>query len=672
MPDRLSIANLLSWLQIDRRNDAIKLCLEAERLRRRRHFSQAIEIVQQAVDLVWHDFEMLGLTLVYSSAIRSAACLPREELTATREIQRAVRNLQLASHNGVIAQLIAAQIQAQMRSTDGRPAALAQLERARPALQKLLTKAHEFKRPQQINLYEQLLTDIAARIEQLTRSLAVKPYVPSTPRSNQRTPPPATVQLTIPTQLIWRDALDQKYTVIPGRLVVDEIEAKYLVIEKRLHELHPVRTGAANQDPHYLRCTQHYAVIAIEGHPEQHVLVREQTQPDQTGQFIAVRDAVNRKMWIDEVTSLPPYTDVHIIGARRQWNLSTTKPPQVLGGPTLDPDIIGVVIAIVMPLAEPINFRCADLSNVNLGGALLDKADFTAVNLQNANLTRAKLEAASLAEAQLSGVQARWANLSKADLRETTGSSATCLRQATLIEAQLCHARLSKVDLRQANAESADFNHANLRGADLAGGTYSQANFADANLEGANLCGADLRGAALQQARLHFSQTDSKTQMEADCWRIWFAVNQHPQPQPTVMVGSFSGASLEGIHLEKMNLMSASFARADLKQANLSGARLYHVSLEEANLEEAELSLAHLNKANLNSAYLGRAILRGANLQEADLSNADLHEADLKDADVLNADLSRADLTDAKITEFQLGKAKSLAGAILPDGTIHP
>ena len=59
-------------------------------------------------------------------------------------------------------------------------------------------------------------------------------------------------------------------------------------------------------------------------------------------------------------------------------------------------------------------------------------------------------------------------------------------------------------------------------------------------------------------------------------------------------------------------------------------------------------------------------------LREADLYKANLYKADLREAKLHKADLRGADLTGAMITGEQLNTAKSLKGATMPDGSIHP
>jgi hypothetical protein len=93
---------------------------------------------------------------------------------------------------------------------------------------------------------------------------------------------------------------------------------------------------------------------------------------------------------------------------------------------------------------------------------------------------------------------------------------------------------------------------------------------------------------------------------------------------------------------------------ADLSEANLTSARLTSTSGRGS---------ASLRETNLKSAKLSLAILCGVDLRGADLSEADLRGADLR-----GADLSGAKGVTNEELELQ---AKSLAGAVMPDGSIH-
>src|SRR6266699_834650 len=136
----------------------------------------------------------------------------------------------------------------------------------------------------------------------------------------------------------------------------------------------------------------------------------------------------------------------------------------------------------------------------------------------------------------------------------------------------------------------------------------------------------------------------------------------------TLIRADLSGAGLSGAMLSK----------ADLRKANLTGVILIRADLSFANLRGADLSFANLSKANLSKADLTAAWPGGwkriyTNLSKANLSGADLTNAGLTEANLTGADLSQANLKDAKgITIEELEKqAKSLKGAIMPDGSIH-
>jgi len=144
------------------------------------------------------------------------------------------------------------------------------------------------------------------------------------------------------------------------------------------------------------------------------------------------------------------------------------------------------------------------------------------------------------------------------------------------------------------------------------------------------------------------------------------------------------GADLQEVDLSGSDLEEANLSRANLVGVNLSGANLQRADLREAGLVWANLSRARLGSANLSGAYLQVADLSEANLVDADLSGADLQAADLSKAHLGNTNLSRANLRGSKLGESvlwctnlsgvtdwsieQLDQAKTLEGAIMPDG----
>ena len=132
-----------------------------------------------------------------------------------------------------------------------------------------------------------------------------------------------------------------------------------------------------------------------------------------------------------------------------------------------------------------------------------------------------------------------------------------------------------------------------------------------------------------------------------------------------------SEADLSKADLHNSDLSRANLFEADLSSADLTGANLESATLIVAKLVEAKLEKANLVKANLFRANLARAHLEDACLREVLLIAGDLTEATLTGADLSEANLTRAQLTRAQVTGQQLAQAKSLKGAIMPNGTVH-
>jgi uncharacterized protein YjbI with pentapeptide repeats len=108
------------------------------------------------------------------------------------------------------------------------------------------------------------------------------------------------------------------------------------------------------------------------------------------------------------------------------------------------------------------------------------------------------------------------------------------------------------------------------------------------------------------------------------------------------------------------------------------GSAIGHIRLTYARRDDLgqngppqqSLQGAVLRGADLAGADMRGVDLKGAALDGADLSGADLRAANLLSASLRNADLSGANLKGALVTDEQLGTAKTLAGATLPDGRL--
>jgi uncharacterized protein YjbI with pentapeptide repeats len=128
-----------------------------------------------------------------------------------------------------------------------------------------------------------------------------------------------------------------------------------------------------------------------------------------------------------------------------------------------------------------------------------------------------------------------------------------------------------------------------------------------------------------------------------------------------------TNANLSRTYLMSANLMVAHLAGANLSGTTLIGANLTSADLTGVNLVDASISLRNLaGKEPINT------ILYETNLTNANLSGARLNGSDLRYTNLTGADLTGTEFAGALVTEEQLKKAKSLKGATMPDGSIHP
>jgi uncharacterized protein YjbI with pentapeptide repeats len=141
------------------------------------------------------------------------------------------------------------------------------------------------------------------------------------------------------------------------------------------------------------------------------------------------------------------------------------------------------------------------LSNANLSGATLARANLIRAYLIGANLSRANLSRAYLIGARLGDANLSNANLSWADLREANLYKAN-LSEAYLWDANLGRANLGGADLRRASLVRADLRLSNLSWANLSEARLDDARLVAANLSGAYLTRANLSGALLHSATL--------------------------------------------------------------------------------------------------------------------------------------------------------------------------
>jgi hypothetical protein len=384
MSDPLSISNLLSLLQVDRGNDAIRLCDEAENLRRRHYYEKAVEASSHAERIAHSvfDYELQGATLLYLGTMHAFRSESSDGELAVRYCERAVRAFRRNTHNYAIAQLIRARIELHLEQKDE---AVVHFYSTTQILQKLIVFSREHRQGQMVALYESLYNATNAAIAKVYASLTeVKPV----PIARKKTRQPAisaasTTQfsagrkqqnkesspmdlpfpLPVPMKIVWPTQTSLRLELSPvyvsatdsaaiqpdlSENALDYIQLSGISINGKPFAIQPIypASGDLGNTLKIYRDKQYVPVLVQTdvGRGEfnnTYLLVRRQDRPDHEDQYIVVDDLIDKHAWVDRCESEAPYTHIQIIGAERQWDIPSEK----------EPHVIGVVEAWLKPLA---------------------------------------------------------------------------------------------------------------------------------------------------------------------------------------------------------------------------------------------------------------------------------------------------------------------------------
>jgi hypothetical protein len=367
VPSEFSIPDLLSLLQVDHQNAAIRMAVESARLCRRHRYEEAIATANNAATVAGHKAELRGIALLYLSAARFATTMPDEQEKSARDCTRAIRAFSIHAHNRAIAQIVRAKFELETDGKENQVSALKHLNAAAKTLQALITDSREHQRTAKAALYQNLLHFVDNRTERLyvslseletieraiyTRPIPASPVPPKQPvikQIQQIEVPPQQIanqsqyerlqsKLPMPTRLLWPTPSPTKVELLPmsDDAGLDYIDASGLSIDGQTFSLAPI-SGHGNAVRLY--AGKQYLAYQVEGDPDQRVLVRSQDQPDQVRQFVVVADPAESRLWIDDAESNPPFTSIHILGINRSWSTDNNV--------DMKPHIIGVVEAIM-------------------------------------------------------------------------------------------------------------------------------------------------------------------------------------------------------------------------------------------------------------------------------------------------------------------------------------
>jgi hypothetical protein len=331
---------------------------------------QAIGAAERALETARDNYELIGITLLYSSAARSGTHLPNHQFLAVRDCDRAIRLLSLIPFNQAIANVIRAQLELlhhkDAEQRDAHRSALVYFDRADMILRRLIKDEHEHNRHANLDRYNELRAEIAKQIAEISRSIAAVTPIVIPPKIGVPTPPPPTtpppaparptpapaarpmIRLPIPTRLLWpvpQPAVNLELRPNTSGVVPD-VQITQLLINQQPYRIDPLDIVAVPPGPYHLRAHTPYTVMPLFDTTQgQAVLVRQQPCLDRDRQLVAIYDPSTRSAYVDEAESTAPYTHIHVIGISRDWVEDGTINPIILG----NPQIIGIVEALLTP-----------------------------------------------------------------------------------------------------------------------------------------------------------------------------------------------------------------------------------------------------------------------------------------------------------------------------------
>ncbi len=392
MADLLSIPNLLSLLEVDQRTDqqknVLRLCYQAEGLRRRRLYGKAIEVAGSAAQIAQNDFNLLGVALLYLGVAHFSSSPVNRQRQAIPHIERAIRSLSLQPSNSVIALICRAQVELVENGVKHRRDALDYLSQAERLLRELITESRQYHRLALAASYTDLYNATGARIKQLEAELIrVEPRPMESeqaeePVEQSTTPIRSTadkspVDLGLPTRRIWPPPdLDLEYVPIygaftsglelpvlgPAQMTKDYLEVNRLSLKGKPYAVHS--SNPASDIPSAVKLYQGQQYIAVHGtgnnHSDDYALIRQEPQIAQASQPIMLIEPIIKRLWvIKDNSAIVTYQDfdLTIIGgadsppapnqAERNW--SFVDGTDVVHYGDKDLRILGVVEAILTP-----------------------------------------------------------------------------------------------------------------------------------------------------------------------------------------------------------------------------------------------------------------------------------------------------------------------------------
>ena len=314
----------------------------------------------------------------------------------------------------------------------------------------------------------------------------------------------------------------------------------------------------------------------------------------------------------------------------------------------------GEPFAIVTNLSKAF-LRGFVFENAKFGKAKLSKADLSSVNLQGAILSEADLERTIFSKAKLID----------ADL------SGVILQQTELPEADLEGVKAQKVQFKEVDVTKANFTKADLTDAVFLSGTLNEVCLEEAKLYRTKFLGAEMKNSILDKAKMDRTSfkdgnLDQASLIETEMWRSSFmgtSMSHVDLKRAKIDGTSFNGLALDQAIFVEAKIREADFENASMYQVNLSGAEIQKTTFKNASMIQAILIRAKIQRTSFDKAFMIRARLDGADIQgtsfdEAFMDYVSLDEAEIKSSYFEYTVLDQASFVRTKIQNVELKGAK--------------
>jgi uncharacterized protein YjbI with pentapeptide repeats len=151
----------------------------------------------------------------------------------------------------------------------------------------------------------------------------------------------------------------------------------------------------------------------------------------------------------------------------------------------------------------------------------------------------------------------------------------------------------------------------------------------------------------------------------------------HPADAATLVADAYTTESLRKLDPDrKAELMrflyQTKLISNDTRIINMTEDDVHGAHMANIDIRDTYLVGINLSGADLHRAILSDATLTFANLTNANLANTNFQASDMHNVILTGANLAGANLRDAiGLNSDLLEHVRSLAGAIMPDGSIH-